>query len=68
MNSKSRKVNGYVKAVLRYRKLQAKLDLKMAALNPLEAQTAHAKNDATARYGMLNGGQLAEANRMLGAS
>ena len=48
---KSRKVNGYVKAVLLRDKLAKKL--------------ANAQAEVTVREGGLKGGQMAEANRIL---
>lgn len=51
--SKSRKVNGYVKAWHRYRKL-----------SHLAAEAMH---DVKRREGTLTGGQLAEARRLIGA-
>ena len=48
---KSRKVNGYVKAVLLRDKLAKKL--------------ANAQAEVTVREGGLNGGQIAEAHRIL---
>ena len=52
--SRSRKVNGYVKAVLKRDKLARKL--------------AEAQSVVTIREAALKGGQLAEALRMLGAA
>jgi hypothetical protein len=49
--SKNRKVNGYVKAAIKLWKL--------------EAQVATIKNDVQRRYDELNGGQIAEASRLL---
>lgn len=52
--SKSRKVNGYVKAVLKRDKLARKL--------------AEAQSEVTIREAALKGGQLAEALRILGTA
>lgn len=67
--SGSRKVNGYVLAALRARKLRDRLNVKIAALkqSPLARKADQATAEATIRYGALTGGQIAEANRLLNA-
>lgn len=67
MISKSRKVAGYVKALLKHRKLQARLDAKMAKLNSLEDKVERAGVEARNKLGKLNGGQIAEAKRIVEA-
>lgn len=63
--SKSRNVNGYVKRVLRYKALYARLEAKRDALAPLVAKVNVAESQAVVARGKLNGRQMAEAERIL---
>ena len=64
MKSKSRNVNGYVKAVAKATKLRDKLYAREEKLAPLRSKLEAAKNDVSIRYAKLTGGQIAEARRL----
>lgn len=68
MISKSRKVNGYVKAVQRQEALLAKLAARLEELRPLQDKVAAARVEVNDRRQALTGGQLGEAGRMLSAA
>lgn len=61
----TRKVRGYVKAELKRRKLDARYELKAAALRPLKFRLDVATADVARRKGRLSGGQMAAAERLL---
>ena len=61
----SRHVQGYVKAIMRRDKLQARLQAKLDKLEPLRRKVTAANVLAEARYSRMNGTQIAEANRIL---
>jgi hypothetical protein len=63
--SKSRNVNGYVRAVRSFQVLDVRIQAKEAELEPLRRRLALALEATRARYGRLTGGQLAEAQRIL---
>ena len=70
--SESRKVLGYIKAKTKADDLEAraaKVEARSAKLTEkaatLRIKADAAKNDATVRYGKLNGGQIAQAERFL---
>ena len=63
--SKSRKVNGYVKAVRRRDALLARLGARLEQLRPLQDMVASARVEVNERHQALNGGQLGEAARIL---
>lgn len=70
--SESRKVLGYIKAKTKadeYAAKAVKAEERSAVLAEkaatLRAKADAAKNDATVRYGKLNGGQIAQAERFL---
>ena len=66
--TKSRNARSYVKAMLKYRKVRARLDVKLAKLKPLEDQVEAANQVCRAKYLRLSGGQIAEADRLLSAA
>jgi hypothetical protein len=63
--SKSTKVCGYVKDVLKHQKLKARLDAKLAALRPLKNAVDTAYIDMMQRWADLSDGQKAEAQRIV---
>jgi len=65
--SKSRNVNGYVRAVLAHEKLEDKLAAKLLALEPLQRKTSEARTQSKLRWVKLTGGQMGEAQRILGS-
>jgi hypothetical protein len=65
--SKSRKVNGYVKAVRYQDALLARLAARLELLRPLQDKVALARVEVNERRQALTGGQLGEAARMLAA-
>ena len=58
-------VRGYVKAVLAHRRLKARLDAKLAALEPLQRRVRNAAEEVKRREGRFRGGQHAAAERLL---
>lgn len=64
--SRSRKVNGFVKACFRLRRLEARLAAAETKLTPLRNETIMAKIEVTNRRAGLTGGQVAEAERIIG--
>jgi hypothetical protein len=61
----SRLVRGYVKAVRRHLDLKARLAVHDERLRPLRNKVAVASENVKRRYGRLNGGQIAAAERLL---
>lgn len=64
--SESRKVQSYIKAELKLRKLDDKLRAKWGALLPLRDKVQRAKADSWAKWHALNGTQASEAVRLIG--
>lgn len=66
--SKSRNVNGYMKAVDKASRLREKLEAKASVFNErtakLRQDLEEAKVDMRLRWAKLNGGQQAEARRL----
>lgn len=67
IKSKSRNVNGYVKAKLKHAALKAKYEAKLAALEPLKLKMDQAEGDVFTRHRKLTGGQIGEALRIIAA-
>lgn len=63
--SGSRRVAGYVKAVLRYRTLKARYEARLAKFETLRRRMDEAKNKVAEREMTMRGGWLAEARRIL---
>lgn len=67
--SKSRKVNGYVKAVRRLEAVRRKREERYDRfVRPLDRKRDELAAEVAARERALNGGQLAEARRILAAT
>lgn len=65
MCPKSRKVQGYIKAVLHARRLRARYRAKMEAMQPLIEKLDRAEGAVAARAVRLTGGQRGEAEQLL---
>jgi hypothetical protein len=66
--SRSRKVNGYVKAVLALDAVRKKREERYDRfIRPLDRQRDQLATEVATRQGALSGGQQAEARRILGA-
>jgi len=66
--SQSRKVNGYVKAVLALEAVRKKREERYDRfIRPLDRRRVQFAADVATRHGALSGGQQAEATRILGA-
>ncbi len=62
---RSRKVTAYVRAYLRHQKLAARLNEKLAALEPLRVKVRDSSTQLQIRHRSLTGGQLAAAQRLI---
>lgn len=65
MDTPPRAVAGYVRAARKAKRLQSRLQIAEARLEPLRRRTAIAMEQVRARRGRLTGGQLAWADRIL---
>lgn len=64
-HSKSRNVNSYVKACIKYNGLKGRLKKKLMKLDPLRGKTRQARLDAVMKSRKMTGSQMGEAQRIL---